>query len=77
MKRSRWLRARRAVFLLAIACTFLCSHCIAQAPRELRVLAASDLQPVMQMSIKMNLKAADGSAVPDRITNTINVVPKE
>jgi len=47
MKRSRWLRARRAVFLLAIACTFLCSHCIAQAPRELRVLAASDLQPVM------------------------------
>ncbi len=35
------------------------------------------LQPVMQMSIKMNVKAADGSAVPDRIVNTINVVPKE
>jgi hypothetical protein len=35
------------------------------------------LQPVMQMSIKMNLKAADGSKVPDRIVNTINAVGKE
>jgi hypothetical protein len=34
------------------------------------------LQPVMQMSIKMNVKAADGSQVPDRIVNTINVVGK-
>lgn len=40
-------------------------------------LEIEGLQPVMQMSIKMNLKAADGSAIPDRITNTINVVPKE
>lgn len=35
------------------------------------------LQPVMQMSIKMNVKASDGSQVPDRIVNTINVVGKE
>jgi len=35
------------------------------------------LQPVMQMSIKMNVKAADGTQVPDRIVNTINVVGKE
>jgi hypothetical protein len=40
-------------------------------------LEIEGLQPVMQMSIKLNLKAADGSAVPDRIANTINVVPKE
>jgi hypothetical protein len=35
------------------------------------------LQPVMQMAIKMNVKAADGTKVPDRIVNTINVVGKE
>lgn len=40
-------------------------------------LEIEGVQPVMQMSIKMNVKAADGSAVPDRIVNTINVVPKE
>jgi hypothetical protein len=34
------------------------------------------LQPVMQMSIKMNLKSSDGAAIPDRIVNTINVVGK-
>jgi hypothetical protein len=39
-------------------------------------LEIDGLQPVMQMSIKMNVKAADGSAVPDRIVNTINAVPK-
>jgi len=37
-------------------------------------LEIDGLQPVMQMSIKMNIKAADGSAVPDRIVNTINTV---
>jgi hypothetical protein len=29
------------------------------------------------MQIKMNLKSADGAALPDKITNTINVVGKE
>jgi len=33
------------------------------------------LQPVMQMEIKMNIKAADGSTVPAEVANTINVVP--
>lgn len=40
-------------------------------------LEISGLQPVMQMSIKMNVKAADGTDVPDRIVNTINTVGKE
>jgi hypothetical protein len=35
------------------------------------------LQPVMQMSIKMNLKSSEGASIPDRIVNTINVVGKE
>ena len=37
-------------------------------------LAIDGLKPVMQMEIKMNIKAADGNPVPDRIGNTINVV---
>jgi hypothetical protein len=31
----------------------------------------------MQMRIKMNLKSADGIALPKEITNTINVVGRE
>ena len=37
-------------------------------------LQVDGLQPVMQMKIKMNIKAADGSAVPAEVGNTINVV---
>jgi hypothetical protein len=37
-------------------------------------LEVPGLQPVMQMKIKMNIKAADGTAIPDGIGNTINVV---
>ena len=40
-------------------------------------LEVPGLKPVMQMRIKMNLKADDGSAVADEIGNTINVVPEE
>jgi hypothetical protein len=40
-------------------------------------LEVPGLQPVMQMAIKLNLTAADGTKVPDRIVNTINVVGKE
>lgn len=40
-------------------------------------LEAPGLQPVMQMRIKMNLTAADGTTLPKEITNTINVVGKE
>lgn len=39
-------------------------------------LEVPGLQPVMQMRIKMNIKAADGTAMPTEIGNTINVVPK-
>jgi len=38
-------------------------------------LEVPGLKPVMQSRIKMNLKAADGSRVPDEICHTINVVP--
>ena len=38
-------------------------------------LEVPGLQPVMQMEMKMNIKAADGSAVPGDVGNTINVVP--
>jgi hypothetical protein len=38
-------------------------------------LEVPGLQPVMQMEIKMNIKAADGSDVPADVANTINVVP--
>jgi len=38
-------------------------------------LEVPGLQPVMQMEIKMNIKAADGSSVPADLGNTINVVP--
>ena len=38
-------------------------------------LEIPDLQPVMQMKIKCNLKAADGAPVAAEIFNTINKVP--
>ena len=40
-------------------------------------LEVPGLQPVDQMRIKMNLKAVDGSRVPDEVSNTINVVPEK
>jgi hypothetical protein len=36
-----------------------------------------NLQPVMTMRIKMNIKGADGVQLPNEITHTINVVPKD
>jgi hypothetical protein len=30
----------------------------------------------MQMKIKMNIKSADGTPIPDAIGSTINVVPR-
>ena len=40
-------------------------------------LEVPGLQPVMQMKIKMNIKSADGVAVPEAVGNTINVVPPD
>jgi hypothetical protein len=40
-------------------------------------LEVPGLQPVMQMEIKMNIKAADGSDVPGEVANTINIVPPD
>ena len=40
-------------------------------------LEVAGLIPVMQMRIKMNVKAVDGSRVPDDIAHTINVVPEK
>ena len=40
-------------------------------------LEVAGLQPVMQMRIKMNVKAVDGSRVPDDVAHTINVVPEK
>ena len=40
-------------------------------------LEVPGLVPVMQMRIKMNVKAVDGSRVPDDIGSTINVVPEK
>jgi len=40
-------------------------------------LEVAGLKPVMQMRIKMNVKAVDGSRVPDDVANTINVVPEK
>jgi hypothetical protein len=37
-------------------------------------LEIDGLQPVMQMEIKMNIRAQDGSQIPDKIGSTINVV---
>lgn len=39
-------------------------------------LEVEKLQPVMTMRIKMNIKGADGSQLPNEITHTINLVPK-
>jgi hypothetical protein len=39
-------------------------------------LEIADLRPAMQMKIKMNLKGADGTPLPDEIESTVNVVPK-
>jgi len=47
------------------------------ADKKTVFLEVPGLQPVDQMQIKMNLKSADGGRVPDKITNTINVVAKE
>lgn len=38
-------------------------------------LEVAGLVPVMQMRIRMNVKAVDGSRVPDDVAHTINVVP--
>ncbi|HTG44848.1 MAG TPA: hypothetical protein VK633_09980, partial [Verrucomicrobiae bacterium] len=35
----------------------------------------ADLKPVMQQSLKFNLKAADGTAIAQEIQHTIHVVP--
>ena len=40
-------------------------------------LEVPGLKPVEQMRIKMNVKAVDGTRVPDEICNTINVVPEQ
>ena len=40
-------------------------------------LEVPGLQPVMQMEIKMNIKSANGDAVPAEVGNTINVVPSD
>jgi len=40
-------------------------------------LEVPGLKPVDQMRIRMNLKAVDGSRVPDEVSNTINVVPEK
>ena len=40
-------------------------------------LEVPGLQPVEQMRIKMNVKAVDGTRVPDEVCNTINVVPEQ
>lgn len=46
------------------------------SPDKKRVfLELEGLKPVMQMEIKFNLKGEDGSTIPGRIINTINVVP--
>jgi len=47
-----------------------------QADKKRVFLEVSGLQPVDQMQIKMNLKSADGAPLPDKITNTINIVGK-
>jgi len=47
------------------------------ADRKSVFLEVPGLQPVMQMRIKMNLKSADGVALPKEVTNTINVVGTE
>ncbi len=39
-------------------------------------LEVENLQPVMTMRIKMNIKGADGSQLPNEIIHTINIVPK-
>jgi hypothetical protein len=46
------------------------------ADKKTVFLEIPGLQPVDQMQIKMNIKAADGSDLPDKITNTINAVAK-
>ncbi len=45
------------------------------ADRRTVFLEVPGLKPVMQSRIKMNVKAEDGSRVPDEICHTINVVP--
>ena len=40
-------------------------------------LEVPGLIPVMQMRVKMNVKAVDGSRVPGEIAHTINVVPEK
>ena len=40
------------------------------------LLEIPDLKPVMEMRIKYNLKAADGTSVASEIHNTINRVPE-
>lgn len=46
------------------------------ADRKSVFLEIEGLKPVDQMEIKLNVKGEDGTPVPNRIVNTINVVPK-
>ena len=45
------------------------------ADRKKVFLQIDGLQPVMQMEIKLNVKGQNGAPVPNRILNTINVIP--
>jgi hypothetical protein len=46
------------------------------ADRKTVTLEIPGLAPVMQMIVKMNIKAANGAAIETEIANTINVVPQ-
>ena len=47
---------------------------VLSADKKSVLLEIEGLKPVMQMEIKMNIKAADGNPVPEKVGNTINVV---
>ena len=39
-------------------------------------LELGQVVPVNQMEIKFDIKSASGSPIPNRVINTINIVPK-
>ena len=78
MHRPRWRIARTATLLFAIVSLLSISASSAQAPREIRVLAAADLQPVMPSlsaayekatGIHLNVSFGSSSTLATQIIN--------
>lgn len=79
MRKAHWCCGTWAATLILVTCTaLLLPRCLAQKPRELRVLAAADLQPIMPVlaaayehatGIHLNVSFGSSSTLATQIIN--------